>query len=355
MLTGGVVVMGDVQIFVDVVVAKGNFGIDIQLLGVCPGDVQQPQFFGNFLWTQQIQTVGIFVCGDLMQLSLAGQAVCKGIRRKALMVGVNAGVNDCNPGACTGITGGPGMAAANLQEGCGHVGIRSFLGVYHTGLVAGLHHHVLHARKILNGLNLTVGNVGRDDVGRQGQIPDHIQRFLGHTRNAGCHIGLVVAQIGAIGHGGGVASNVCGGKPGFQSGFLVQNDGHTDQIGAGIVWRILNFVCSVLPQFCGNGAVVHLPETQGAGFRRCGMGWKHQAQKHRSSQNQRKQAFDSICLFHMALLKNLEWKFHPFARLYYLPVRVYPDAFMVSYSCLSDPFHFLHRSDTSLQVPTITF
>ena len=74
MLTGGVVVMGDVQIFVDVVVAKGNFGIDIQLLGVCPGDVQQPQFFGNFLWTQQIQTVGIFVCGDLMQLSLAGQA-----------------------------------------------------------------------------------------------------------------------------------------------------------------------------------------------------------------------------------------------------------------------------------------
>ena len=171
-LTLPVIVMGDIGILVHIVIAKGDFGADVKLLGGdLAADVQLTQNLRDLICIQQIVIrygfvgVGCLLC----------QGIVKSTCVEGLVIGVNAGVNHGNSGSCTGVAGGVGGGDADHGRGGGRIGVIRFLCRDCGGIIAGFQVHLLYAGDLLNGRNLTVRDIGRDDIGCQGQIPDHVQ------------------------------------------------------------------------------------------------------------------------------------------------------------------------------------
>ena len=222
-VTLGILVMGDVQAVVHVVEAEGDLGVHIQ------GGSSQ-----TVVTLVSIQ--GGQLIGDVLGGHQLGAGVLHGVLESAgiqgRMVGVGTGIDDGHLAACTGVTGGPGGGGADHGIGGGHVGIGS-IGGSSAGLITGLDEHFLDAGQGLDLLNVAVGHIGRDDVGGQGQIPDHIQFFPVQSLlgNGLFHALLLGFQGGTVAHGTGIGgSHLCCAETLFQSGGGVQNDGHTDHI-----------------------------------------------------------------------------------------------------------------------------
>lgn len=95
MLSLLVSIMGDVQVLVHIVVAKGELGVEIQLL--CSdafANMKLIQHPCNLFYVQKI----IICYGFASLFRLLLQRVIKASRAKGLMVRIRAGVNDGNPG-----------------------------------------------------------------------------------------------------------------------------------------------------------------------------------------------------------------------------------------------------------------
>ena len=87
------------------------------------------------------------------------------------MVRIRAGVHHGNPGPCAGVAG-----VLLHAGGAGHLLGHHIAGVgLGHGLIPGLQIHGLHTGHLTDFLQLAIGHVGRNGVGRQGQVPDHIQ------------------------------------------------------------------------------------------------------------------------------------------------------------------------------------
>ncbi|CDB29331.1 unknown [Firmicutes bacterium CAG:137] len=224
----GIVVMGDVQIIVHVVVAKRNFGVDIQLVRRDAGHVKLVHYPVDFCRVQQV-----VVCYRLTSIGcLFLQGVVKGAGVEGLVICVDTGVNDGNPRSCTGVAGGIRCAGTDHRGGSGHVGIRFQLGIYYSGVIPVFYVHTLDAWHLFNFRDLTVLHIGGNRVGSQGQIPNHIQLFTSGFFDFGLHIGLVLLQAGAVGHGRMVVGNVLCGETCVQGGLFLQDDRDTGPICA---------------------------------------------------------------------------------------------------------------------------
>ena len=172
MVALGIVVMGDIQIVVSIVVAEGDLRVDIQirsaqcLIGLNRSlvDVQLLQFGSDVRHIHR---------GDAAVLHRVGVGI--GIQRG--MVYVRAGIDDGDLAAGAGVARGPGGSGADHLAGGRHVRIGCFGLVDHTGFILGLDENLLDACDLLNLFDLAVFYIGRDDVGSQSQVPDNVQRF----------------------------------------------------------------------------------------------------------------------------------------------------------------------------------
>ena len=253
-----VVVVGDVQIMIHVVVAKGELLVHVQLLSrgaAVPADVQLGQLLPDFGLIQQIVSTAAVFC-------ILRQGVCKGGGVKGLMVRIRAGVDDGNPGPRAGEPGSIGGTATDHLRGGGHVGVRRSLGVDRR-FIPGLQHHGFHPGHGLNFLNLAIRDVGGDQIGRQGQVPHHVQGLapedlIGNPPGQGRLIGLQgltgLLHLGTDGQGG--SGQAAGRFHLLQARAVLQDDGDPNQVG-GCIGRVLGDVRRLPLQ---GGVCLYLPE-----------------------------------------------------------------------------------------------
>ena len=251
-------VMGNLQAPVHVIKGKGQLGIAVQIL--CRGvHMKLTQHRGNLRLIQKVQLFQVGFLRHTGCLGLLRQGVPERALVKRLMVRVGTGVYNGNPAARAGISSGPGSVGANHGGRGTHMRIGRQIGLHHIGLILGLQEDSLHLRDSLNGLNLAIGHIGRDEVGRHGQIPNHVQLFAGGALNLLLHLGLLLDQRSTVGHGGRVAPHVLCLEARFQGGLLFQNNGNTHQVRTGVA-QFLLFFRLLLQQGSGHRAVVHLRE-----------------------------------------------------------------------------------------------
>ena len=150
------------------------------------------------------------------------------------MVRINACVNDRNPGACAGVSGGPSPRRANHFRGGGHIRVCR-TGRYHIRAVLGFQHHLLHPGKGFNFGNLPVFHVDGQNIRRQSQVPDDVRGFSSGRLHAGGHILLQLPQTPAVGRRLEIFCKMFGGKASCQGGGLLQHHGYPDQVRIQVV------------------------------------------------------------------------------------------------------------------------
>ena len=210
--------------------------------------VQPGQNVGDVLPAQQIQTVDVFRIADAFFLGVLLQRIQERSVVKALVIGIQTGVDDRDPGTGAGVSGGPCDVGADHGGGGGHHRIRG-IGRSLQRVIPVFRENVPDTADGRDLFHLTVRDVGRNDIGGQGHGPDHVQtlpvkRF---PFDPGDHRFLLRLQLIAVRHGGGIVRHVkC--RINFQSRFFVQNDGNTDDVGIRIGIRrflLLRFGCIV--------------------------------------------------------------------------------------------------------------
>ena len=286
-----VVVVGHIQIAVDVVVAVGGLGIDVQILGgqgVVPlVGVELGQHGGNVSGVHQVQLDSLFLCHQT-------DGILKGGRVEGLVIGVQAGVDDGDQASCTGVALQPGLGRAGHLAGNGHVGLVFAAHGDHVGGVAVLNGHggdALHGTDAFDG---TTGHIGGDGVGGQGHVPDHIQLFTRQDLplDAGGELQLVPLEVGAVDFGG-LGADAAQAEAG-QGGLFGQLDGDTDQlIGVELRFGDLHGLHG-----CGGGddGVVHLGQLQTDVTGRTG--GERISQHQHSGQHQGKHSVKKCVCFH---------------------------------------------------------
>ena len=296
-----ITVVGNAEIAVNIVEAEGHLGVDIQVVGGdvgALGGIQLIHHLGNVRGIHQ---------GDAAVLGGIGQS--GGVHGP--VGGVQAGIDDGHLGACAGIAVGPGHGGADLGGGRSHVGIGSLAVVDHAGLIPGLDDHSLDALDLLDLLDLAILHVGGDDVGRQGQIPNHIQGLAvqGLLGNGLGHLLLLVLQLLAVFHGLAVGSEALGGEAFVQGGLTVQNDGHTDHVRGGVLIRVRVLLDILQGQLRRHGAVVHffpgdtvLAARGGGSGGSGGPGGGHQTHSQHHSQQRGHHPFQEIRVLHVGTL-----------------------------------------------------
>ena len=260
-LAGAVVVMGHVQVLVNIVVSKGGLQVQIQ---ICGGDLRRT--LRNVELTQLLRHLGLVHHINGSQIILILHVVVAGVLRQSygqsigihgLVVPIQAGVDDGHPHACAGVAGLPGQVGTRHLGGNGHVGLCSVCGL---GFVFCLQNHLLYAGERFDFCNLTIFHIGRDDVGRQRQVPRHVQLLTNGLFNGIGQFGLLILEVFPIRHCRSVFCNVHGGEARFQSGLLLQNDGYADHVGIRIIRFIGLLLRNFLQQAFGDCAVVYLLE-----------------------------------------------------------------------------------------------
>ena len=232
--TLGVVVVGDVHIAIQVVIAERCLLIEVQILssqlGVTLVNIQLGQFFSHFCSIQQIEVCHILFVADTGASRIVLQCIGECLRIKGLMVGVQTGVDHGDTGAATGVTGFPHVGGAGHAGRNHHIGLCNGAALFLGGIVAIFQNHLLNAGDLFNILDLTILHIGRDQVCSQGQVPDHIQLLAHHPFDLGSNSHLVVLQLIPIVHSCSIGCNACGRETGMQRGFLRQNDGNTNDL-----------------------------------------------------------------------------------------------------------------------------
>ena len=299
-VTLAVVVVGDIQIGVNVVEAEGDLGADIQV-----GGLQVAVLLEGVELLQLVSVIRRGDGGDAQALdSVAVSSAAEGG-----MIRIRAGIDDGYLGACAGIAVGPGEVGADHVGGGGHVGIGGLGFLDHAGLIAGLDQDLLDALDVLDLLDLAILNVGGDDVGSQGQIPNHIQGLAvqGLLGNGLDHLVLLGFQLIPILHRlAAASSDISGGKAFFQGGGIAQHDGDADHVRVGI---LLGLIRNSRVFLGGQLDVVHLLPGDAivlaAGrdsASACGPGGGHETQRHHESEKHCHRPFQGMRVFHMRTL-----------------------------------------------------
>ena len=299
-VTLGVVVVGDIQIGVNVVEAEGDLGADIQVGGL--------QVAVLLEGVELLQLVSVIRRGDGGNAQTL-DSVAPSRAAEGGMIRIRAGIDDGYLGACAGIAVGPGEVGADHVGGGGHVGIGGLGFLDHAGLIAGLDQDLLDALDVLDLLDLAILNVGGDDVGSQGQIPNHIQGLAvqGLLGNGLGHLALLGFQLIPILHRlAAASSDISGGKAFFQGGGIAQHDGDADHVRVGI---LLGLIRNSRVFLGGQLDVVHLLPGDAivlaAGrdsASACGPGGGHETQRHHESEKHCHRPFQGMRVFHMRTL-----------------------------------------------------
>ena len=171
-----IVVVGDIQVTVHVVEAVGGLCIEIQIVGG-QGRARSLQLS---VGVQLGQDIG-HIRGIHQAVGLAGllQGIAESLGIEGLMIGVQAGVDDGDPGACAGISGEPGLVGAGHLAGDSHIRGVGAADADHVGGVAALLDHGLDTVELADLGDGPAGHIDGDQVGCQGQVPDHIQLLAG--------------------------------------------------------------------------------------------------------------------------------------------------------------------------------
>ena len=300
-VTLAVVVVGDIQIGVNVVEAEGDLGADVQVLSL--------QVAVLLEGVELFQLVSVIRSGDggdaqALDSVAVGSAVEGGVIR------IRAGIDDGHLGACAGVTVSPGNVGADHVGGGGHVGVGGLGLLDHAGLIAGLDQDGINALDLLDLLDLAILNVGGDDVGSQGQIPNHIQRLAvqGLLGDGLGHLILLGFQLVAILHRLFAARGDVGrGKALVQGGGVAQHDGDADHVRVGIL--LLGFFLNsrvfldgqldVVHLFPGDTVVLALGRNGAAAH---GPGGGHETQRQYEGKHHGHRPFQGMRVFHMRTL-----------------------------------------------------
>ena len=273
-----IIVVGVLIVTVHIVDGEGDLLADIvstigsaaQVLNKCV-NVQILQDACDLRSVQQIQALHISFEGHALGLCVLAQGVQVCLIVEALVVGVQTGVDDSDPGACTGVAAGPCIVGADHGGGSGHHGICLGRLVFQR-LILILQENILDALHGGDLLHLAVEHIGGDDVCSQGHVPHDIQAFAAQDilLDPGDHRSMLVFQAGTVGHGGGVVSHIHGGVQ-FQSCLFVQDNGNTDHIGVSVrnFFLRLGHLCGFVKNVSMD--VLHLGEGQSAAIRHIGM------------------------------------------------------------------------------------
>ena len=301
MVTLLVVVVGDVQIGVNVVEAEGDLGADIQVLSL--------QVAVLLEGVELLQLVSVIRSGDGGDAQ-ALDSVAVGSAVEGGVIGVSAGINDGHLGACAGVTVSPGNAGADHGRGGSHVGVGGLRLLDHARLILRLDQDGINTLDLLDLLDLAILNVGGDDVGGQGQIPNHIQRLAvqGLLGDGLGHLILLGFQLVAILHRLFAARGDVGrGKALVQGGGVAQHDGDADHVRVGIL--LLGFFLNsrvfldgqldVVHLFPGDTVVLALGRNGAAAH---GPGGGHETQRHHESEKHCHRPFEGMRVFHMRTL-----------------------------------------------------
>ena len=211
----GVIGMGHVQVTVNVVHRVGDLGVQVDAVGAADelGGVQVAPDSGHVFSGHQLD-------GGLAALVQLVDGILESSRVEGQVLHVKTGVDHRDLAAGAGVAQVPGLGRA------GHLGGDDVLHLILRGEVLQLDHHIADTGDVLDVLDPAVGHVGGDDVGRQGDVPDHVQ--LGAVQSLGGdpvgHGVLFGLQAGAERSGSG------GGKARVDGGRTVQDDGYADDV-----------------------------------------------------------------------------------------------------------------------------
>ena len=296
-----VVVVGDIQIGVNVVEAEGDLGADIQVLSL--------QVALLLEGVELLQLVSVIRSGDGGDAQ-ALDSVAVGSAVEGGVIGVSAGINDGHLGACAGVTVSPGNAGADHGGGGSHVGVGGLRLLDHARLILRLDQDGINTLDLLDLLDLAILNVGGDDVGGQGQIPNHIQRLAvqGLLGDGLGHLILLGFQLVAILHRLFAARGDVGrGKALVQGGGVAQHDGDADHVRVGIL--LLGFFLNsrvfldgqldVVHFFPGDTVVLALGRNGAAAH---GPGGVNETQRQYEGKHHGHRPFEGMRVFHMRTL-----------------------------------------------------
>ena len=306
-----VIVVGHTVVAVHIVDGEGDLLVDIPGTGIgqvvvldVGVDVQILQNILHIDHVQQIQALDVLVGGQALLGGLLLQRIAEGTGAEALVIGVQAGVDDGDAGAGTGVAGGPGIGSAEHAGGGGLEGLSSLSGGH--GLILLLDHHIRnthHGGDLIDG---AVGHVGGDDVGSQGHVPDHIQLLplQGPLLDGGGQLGLLLPQGLAVGLGGYVGCNALGGEL-LHGGLVLQDDGYTDSICLSVFLPLIGMLHRLKLQLdvCVNGAQLFYGELM-AGLaaqqvrKAPGMSHGAHAEHHAQHEHHRQYSDHRVSLFH---------------------------------------------------------
>ena len=303
-LTLGVLhVLDVIHALVNVVVAVGDLGVAVSRSAGTDGGVQLALDSVDLVGSQQIQAGNVFIVGHSLFFGGLGQGVFQGLAGEGLVLTVDTGIDDGNLAAGAGITVGPGDVGADHVGGGAVVGLVSLL-VY-LRLIAILQEHVLDTVDGLDGLDLSVEHVRRDVVGRKSQIPLDVQLAADDLLDLGSHSLLFFAETRAVGPGSGISRVALGLEAGIQSGGLLQDDGHTNDIRAAMGRFLIGFLFSALLtgfQCAGvDGDEIQFPGLAGSGCfldLLCADGGNHHRQNHSHNQYHRQDPAEQRCVLH---------------------------------------------------------
>ena len=308
MLTLGIRIVGDVIVLINVVVGKGDLLADVGL-GRIDVDVQLILHACNLFGIQHIQR-----CQELRRIladhtGLIGQGVHQCICIEGLMIRIDTSIDHSHPSAGACVPGSPCRGGANHRRRGRHKGIIRLIRIHDSRLVTSLNVYGFHASDLLNGLNLAVRYIGGNNVGSQGQVPDHVQIHSGCLFNLGRHGFLVLSQICAIVHCCAVLCNAFGREACCNSRLLFQNDGDTNYVIGGVD-RTLRFFPHRCPMEAGRDrAVVYPLKAELGAVRACGTCGNRKATQQRHNQQQRQQTgWQMHCLHTLSsFLSSFRW------------------------------------------------
>ena len=296
-----IVVMGHVQIPVNVVVGVGNLVVQMQdvrsegfvLLEdaihiVVPFvDVQLRQDGGDLLFIQQAQGGHVVLRSHAGSLGVVGHGVQVSTIVHRLMIRIQAGVDDGHPGTGAGVAGGPDGAGPGHGGGSAVVRLSGAL-FRLTRLILGFQNHAGNAPGGFDLFDVPVAHVGGDDVARQSQVPGHVQLRANGSGNPVRYGLLVGNQALPVGLSALVGGQAHGGVSLIQHRRLFQNNGHTHYV---VLIRFLlgAFLYRTLlqRQVCGHAVWGSLLKSDGSLPAPAGIYSRRQAQKQAQHQQHR--------------------------------------------------------------------
>ena len=272
-----VVVMGDVQILIDIVERIGDLGRAVELIGRQAAHalrcMQTGQDLRDVLFRHQI------IIGDL--LAEAGRGALEAIEERALvkarMVDIQAGIDDGDPAACAGVAVGPGVIGAD------HRACRSRVGLVGIRLVLIFHIDALNAVHGADRLHLAVGHTRGNAVHADGELVAHGKRHAELRRNGLDLRALLLLQAVTVGQCRSVAAETAGRIAVPGQGIAAEADDHTHRfLRRGLV-RCVRFHILIFRRD-GNRRLLQLQLLRLVCCKHCGNAAEQQAERQEDSQ-----------------------------------------------------------------------